>query len=398
MRVLWPGLHVNFDRSLNTAVNSLRKALGDSSQNSSYIETRPGMGYRFIAPVQEVIPGAPATTHPGLNQNCAKARYFLNKQTQADLHKASAYLQAALEEDPRCVQAYADFVETYCLFALMNMATPEEMGARARPLAAAAMELDHNSAEARAALARVRRFFDWDWAGAAEEFQRALALDANCAAVHRAYGSFLSSIGKMPEALEELRLAQGLDPVSPAIHVEAAWTLYLARDFVAAHEECWKVLILEPSFSAAQHVLGLVYEQMQMCDEAVIEFQNALASGEEQPAVIAALGHGWARAGKTTEAEKMLDQLEGLAAKRYVSPYWRAVVSAGLGRDGAAVECLEKAYEQRDVWLAWLGADPRFDAVRSAPGFQSLLHRMNLDFGDLSDAQSRPPVGLRSDR
>ena len=51
-RTLWPELHVNFDRSLNTAVNALRKALGDSWRKPRYVETRPGQGYRLIAPVE----------------------------------------------------------------------------------------------------------------------------------------------------------------------------------------------------------------------------------------------------------------------------------------------------------------------------------------------------------
>ena len=51
---LWPDLHVNFDRSLNTAVNSLRRALGDSPENPRFIETRAGLGYRFIAPVESI--------------------------------------------------------------------------------------------------------------------------------------------------------------------------------------------------------------------------------------------------------------------------------------------------------------------------------------------------------
>ena len=54
---LWPDLHVNFDRSLNTAVNSLRRALGDSPENPRFIETRAGLGYRFIAPVEPIDEG-----------------------------------------------------------------------------------------------------------------------------------------------------------------------------------------------------------------------------------------------------------------------------------------------------------------------------------------------------
>jgi TolB-like protein/Flp pilus assembly protein TadD len=52
---LWPGVHVTFDRSMNTAVNGLRRALGDSPRNPRFLETRSGLGYRFIAPVEKVV-------------------------------------------------------------------------------------------------------------------------------------------------------------------------------------------------------------------------------------------------------------------------------------------------------------------------------------------------------
>lgn len=374
-RTLWPELHVNFERSLNTAVNSLRKALGDSPQNPSYIETRQGLGYRFIAPVEELTP---AGKNLGTSENCAKARFFLNKQTPADLHRATAYLQAALDEDARCVRAHADLAETYCLLARMNMAAAEEAGARARTLAATAVKLDPHSAEARAALGQVKQYFDWDWPGAAAEFERAIGLDPNGAGTHQAYGSFLSSTGNTPRALEEFRLAQALDPLSAAITVETAWGLYVARDFTCAHEQCWKVLALEPSFSAAQHLLGLVNEQMLMYDEAVIEFRNAQTSGDDQPAFVAAMGHAWAKAGKVAKAKQVLRELRALSRKRYVSPYWHAIVCTALGQSAVAVEWLEKAYQQHDVWLTWMGVDPRLDDLRSLPGFQAVLAQMHF--------------------
>src|SRR5579863_7410641 len=56
-RVLWPDLHVLFDRSLNTAVNALRRALGDTGRNPRFIETRQGLGYRFIAQVEHIQTG-----------------------------------------------------------------------------------------------------------------------------------------------------------------------------------------------------------------------------------------------------------------------------------------------------------------------------------------------------
>ena len=52
---LWPAdTFVDFEHSLNSAIKKLRGVLGDSPDNSRYIETIPRVGYRFIAPVQEV--------------------------------------------------------------------------------------------------------------------------------------------------------------------------------------------------------------------------------------------------------------------------------------------------------------------------------------------------------
>ena len=64
---LWPNTYVAFDHSLNTAINKLRSVLGDSAQSTRFIETRPRLGYCFVAPVERsnggrVAVAVPATT------------------------------------------------------------------------------------------------------------------------------------------------------------------------------------------------------------------------------------------------------------------------------------------------------------------------------------------------
>ena len=60
---LWPsGTFVEFDHSLNVAVNRLRERLGDSAEKPRFIETVPGVGYRFVAPIET----ANETPHPVL--------------------------------------------------------------------------------------------------------------------------------------------------------------------------------------------------------------------------------------------------------------------------------------------------------------------------------------------
>ena len=49
---IWPATHVDFDHSLNTAINKIREALGDTASNPRFVETLPGRGYKFLAPVE----------------------------------------------------------------------------------------------------------------------------------------------------------------------------------------------------------------------------------------------------------------------------------------------------------------------------------------------------------
>lgn len=54
---LWPAdTFVDFDHSLNTAINKIREVLGDSASNSQFVETVPKRGYRFIANVEAIGP------------------------------------------------------------------------------------------------------------------------------------------------------------------------------------------------------------------------------------------------------------------------------------------------------------------------------------------------------
>jgi cholera toxin transcriptional activator len=66
-QLLWPAdTFVDYDHSLNTAINKLRDALSDSAENPRFIQTIPRRGYRFIASVEAVVGGAsrPLETHP----------------------------------------------------------------------------------------------------------------------------------------------------------------------------------------------------------------------------------------------------------------------------------------------------------------------------------------------
>jgi hypothetical protein len=85
-----------------------------------------------------------------------------------------------------------------------------------------------------------------------------------------------------------------------------------------------------------------------------------------------------ARAGNREEAERILQELRQIAEHRYVSSYHTAAVQLALGNHQSAFEQLEKAYEERDGWMAYLAVDPLLDSLHSDPRHADLVRRLKL--------------------
>lgn len=83
-------------------------------------------------------------------------------------------------------------------------------------------------------------------------------------------------------------------------------------------------------------------------------------------------------AGKKSEARRVLAQVEEISKRRYVPPYWLAAVHAGLGDQDRAFEWLEKAYEDRTVFMTFLKVDPVMDVLRPDPRYADLVRRVGL--------------------
>jgi DNA-binding winged helix-turn-helix (wHTH) protein len=378
MRQLWPDLHVNFDSGLNTAVNTLRQVLGDSLRNCRYIETLPGLGYRFLMPVEAIIQTAPAhTANFEAQQDYLKGKYFSNKLSEDDLRKSIAYFESAIAQDPGFALAYAGLANTYILCALLGTMSPGEAHRRATQLTSTALRIGAALPEVWVSLAGIKELFDRDWPGAESECLRSLQNNPSYAGGRQAYATLLAVTERLDEALGEIQRARELDPLSVVIGMQMAWILYLARDFQGAIEQSWKALTLEPKFAAAQHTLGLAYEQTGMTDEAITEFQNAYSCSGHNPAAIAALGHAYSLAGKPQEARQTLEELDEMSRRRYVSPYWKSIVCVGMGAHDLALQSLNECWEQHDIWLILLRVDPRFDPIRGNAPFNRLLERLN---------------------
>ncbi len=383
---LWPDSHVSFERSLNTAVNSLRQALGESSREFHFIETRPGLGYRFIAPVEEVTDAdlrAVPSRGPGKNldayEDCLKGRYLLDRMAEEEeIHKAIAFFNSAAADETWCPLAYAGISDAYCQLALVGSVCSSKLACRARASAEFALRNDPDLPHAHVSAGRVKMLFDWDWKGAREAVSRALALDGNSVSAHTLRASLLLTLGGYEEALQACREALVIDPLSFPANLQFAACLYAARDFNSAIDQCWKMLTLRSRFAPAQILLALAYGQLGMYEEAVVEFQNARRCEGFQAPATSGLGQVFAMAGLESEAEQACLELSTLAEDRYVSYYWHAVVCAGRGQKNQALSFLEESLRERDPVLLWMRADARFDTLREDERFQIVLRRLGM--------------------
>jgi DNA-binding winged helix-turn-helix (wHTH) protein/Flp pilus assembly protein TadD len=367
-QLLWPGMHVAFEGSLNTAVNTLRRVLRDPWRHPRYIETRPGIGYRLIAPVQR----NEAAGSSDARQDYRKGRYFQSKATEEDARKSIAYFQAALAADPDCAPAYAGLADSYNLFAQLGLLPAAEAYHRSREYAEAALRLDRRLADAHLSFAGVLKLEEWDWAGAEAAYLRAIELNPNCARAHQKYAALLSARGRHNEAARTARVALDLDPTSLAAAADAAWMLCMARDFQAAAEQSWKALAMDSKFAPAQNTLGLAYQHMGMLEEAIVEFGNACVCGGRHPAALAALGCALAAGGEFREAQDIRREMEQMSQARNRSSYWISMLDLALGERQAAMDALRQAHRDRDPWIVWIGVEPRFDALRGQPEFEEL--------------------------
>jgi tetratricopeptide (TPR) repeat protein len=113
-----------------------------------------------------------------------------------------------------------------------------------------------------------------------------------------------------------------------------------------------------------------------MYKEGIAEIEKDLAISPGYPVSLSWLGYAYAVAGKRTDAERALDQLNEISKQKHVPAVDRARIYAGLGEKGKAFEWLEKGYEERSI--VGINVQPPFDPLRSDPRFADLLRRMNL--------------------
>lgn len=308
-----------------------------------------------------------------------QGRYYLNQRTEEGLRKAIDFFERTLGEDAHNAAAHSGLADAYGLLNHYGMLGPAEVWAKAAIYAAAAVMLDGNSAEAHTSLAHVKSTQEWDWAGAEQEFTRAIALNPRYTTAHHWYAtSCLIPMARLDEALRELHVAQSIDPVSSIVARDIAVVHFYRREYDQALEQCDRTIELNPHFAPAYWILGVIQEQRKEYDESAAAFQRAIQLAPRASRMHGALGRTFALSGRKNMALSVLRTLEANAKEGYVSPMEFAWIYFALGDLERGFTWLSKAAADRAFDLISLKVDPRFDPLERDPRFTAVREQLRL--------------------
>jgi eukaryotic-like serine/threonine-protein kinase len=305
-----------------------------------------------------------------------RGRYYWNRRTKEDFQKAIAYFSDAVRKDPEYALAYVGLADCY------NLSGSSE----GKKAAEKAVALDGSLAEARTSLAYAKQNFEWDFAGAEQEFRHAIELNPNYATAHQWYATFLLDMGRRQEAIPEMERALQLDPLSVNVNTAAAWFFYFAREFDRAEKQARNALELDPYFYSAHSILADLYRATNAYEASFQEQEKmaSLAGKEEMRSQVAALKRAYKAGGPKEMYWEKVKQLQKMGASPFLPTvaapmhYGLATAYAQLGENDRAFEQLEQCYRDRGFEMLILKTEPDLDPIRSDPRFQDLVHRVGL--------------------
>jgi TolB-like protein/Flp pilus assembly protein TadD len=307
-----------------------------------------------------------------------KGRYHWNRRTHDGFPKGARYFQEVIDKDPRFAAAYAGLADCLSGLSLFAFIAPYDGFGKAKVLATRAVEIDPGLAEAHASVAWVHTWYDFDFVAAEREFERSIELNSRYAQAHGWFGYFLGLMGRYEEAYTECKRAIRLDPLSLGIRWALACVYWMARRYDPAISELQEMVELDPGFVWAQGGLAWAYLGKSMTQAAVTAAHKGVQLSPESTVYRAALAEACAANGNREEAAKILEELQTLPKRHYVTPYYLGRVYAVLGERDEALQWLETAYRERASLMAFLKTDPQLDILRDDPRFEDLMRRMNF--------------------
>jgi tetratricopeptide (TPR) repeat protein len=376
-----PEFHLQADQPDGVARHSVTAVPGGASRPARWVWAAAFLATGLIAVAlmsivwKHVGVRAARPVNPAARSAYLEGRYYWSQRNEQSLRRAVEYFNQATASDPGYADPWVGLADCYNLLREYSAMPGSEAFPRALAAARKAVELDDTSADAHSALAFAAFYGLLDIKTGEREFQRALELNPNYAEAHQWYATALMTLGRSPEALAQIELAQDLAPSSRAILADKGLILFYAGQPEQAVRLLTKIETAEPAFVSPHRNLATVYMARQDYAGYLREFRTVAELSGDTRALdgISAGERGLAAGGVQGMLEGMLDAQKKLYLQGRAPAYELAKTCALLGRKREAIEYLKVVYAQHDYLILISRIDPVLGNLRDEPAYRDLV-------------------------
>lgn len=305
-----------------------------------------------------------------------QGRYFLAQANPEALNQAAERLEEATRIDPNFARAWAwlSIVRAYRVAA--GLARPNQAMPGSRDAAERAVALEPDLGDAHLALGLVDLQYDWDWAGAKEELDRASQASPSSALALQWRGRWFQTQGRMDEAVGESERALAVDPLSASISSDMAAEYVSLNQPERAVSFAQKAADLNPDDAATRASLAQVLlfaGQTEKSRQVTGELRQS-GAGAKLPAFV--LPFLEAQLGDLDNARQLLDAAEDLPDEELLPAVAYVELAASIRDWDRLFSWADEAYGEHDAELPYLCRSPL--VPKSDPRFDALLAELNL--------------------
>jgi serine/threonine protein kinase/tetratricopeptide (TPR) repeat protein len=304
-----------------------------------------------------------------------KGRHHWQKWTAEELQKARGCFERAIALDPKCALAYFGLADVFAVESMVST-PPREAWPKAKAALTKALALDEALAEAWTLTGVFYMSYEWNQSAARTALMRALEVDPLLGHAYAVLAQVEMFSGRSDDAVAAARRAVELEPLVAIWNYVLAWVHWAQGDYALASHQLEVLLEIDPTSWLPHFGSGIVAGALGKQEEAIRSLEEAVRYSGGSPYAIGYLACAYALAGRRFEAQQQLAALHDRAKHSWVPALSVAIANLGLGPVDRVFEWLERAYEERDLWLLWHMHDPGFQTIRSDPRMIDLLRRL----------------------
>lgn len=307
---------------------------------------------------------------PEAYQAYLRGRYAWNQRTLEGLEESLVHFERAIEIDPGYALGYAGLADAYMILQDFRAIEHEEAFSKGAAAARRALQIDETLAEAHTSLAHIL-MHQREFEESEREYRRALELNPNLATAHQWYTLLLGLTGRWAEAERHAARAVALDPLAIASTRTRLVVAYMGRDTAATWRRFDVALAKFPNNESLLDWKISAHIAFGQPNDAVPIAEYLAGLYEEGAYYRSLLAVAYAAAGRQDDARRVIARLGERAV-----PVQVALAFAFMGDMDRAFRELDRAVDEMDPNLDFIGVNPIYDVMRADPRWGEVMRRV----------------------